>query len=151
MTIIAKPVIDNKFWVLQENNKKVGNVEALDGGYQVKINNQVVQFKTIKMVEQGVDIRFESSLGSPRKPDPKTVNGYQASGKVTNPVWDVTRKLPLYTKSDKSKSWFAAGWYQVKRGKNWKVINSPKLIVLQRYDYVGPFFTKEEAESNEQY
>ena len=43
MTLIAKPVIDKQFWILQENNQKVGNIEACAGGYQVKINNQIAQ------------------------------------------------------------------------------------------------------------
>jgi hypothetical protein len=49
MTLIAKPVIDKQFWILQENNQKVGNIEACAGGYQVKINNQIAQYKTIKI------------------------------------------------------------------------------------------------------
>ena len=59
--IVAKPVIDKQFWILQQGNEKVGNVEACNGGYQVKINNQIVQFKTIKMVEQRINIKFEWS------------------------------------------------------------------------------------------
>jgi hypothetical protein len=35
--LVAKPVIDKQFWILQENNRKVGNVEACAGGYQVRI------------------------------------------------------------------------------------------------------------------
>jgi len=53
-------------------------------------------------------------------------------------------KLPIYTKTSKSKSWFAAGWYQVKKGRSWAVMQDPKLIVLQRYAYHGPYHTKEE-------
>jgi len=41
MTLIAKPVIDKQFWILQKDNQKVGNIEACNGGYQVKINNQI--------------------------------------------------------------------------------------------------------------
>jgi hypothetical protein len=48
--IIAKPVIDKQFWILQEDNRKIGNVEACQDGYQVRINNQVAQFKTISQI-----------------------------------------------------------------------------------------------------
>jgi hypothetical protein len=149
MTLVAKPVVDKQFWVIQENNQKVGNVEACDGGFQVKINNQIVaQYKTIKLVERNIDIHFEQS----KKPVKKTsaiyeVHGYSTSGRVYNPVWDVPQKLPIYTKTNKSKSWHAAGWYTVKKGRHWSVMRDPKLIVLQRYPYHGPFHTKEEAES----
>lgn len=146
MTLIAKPVIDKQFWILQEDNRKVGNVEACDGGYQVKINNQVAQFKTIKMVERKIHVTFEDA---PKKVKhsiiPTQVHGYPAAGRVYNPVWDVQKKLPLYTKTTKSKSWFAAGWYQVKKGRSWSTVQGPKLILLQRYPHSGPYYTKEEA------
>ena len=61
----------------------------------------------------------------------------------------MSQKLPLYTKTNKSKSWFAAGWYRVKKGRNWSTMQGPKLILLQRYPYAGPFFTREEAEQND--
>jgi hypothetical protein len=143
MTLIAKPVIDRKYWILQEDNRKVGNVEACDGGYQVKINNQVQQYKTIKMVEQRVQVHFEPALKTKVKPETNLVHGYPVAGRVYNPMWDVPKKLPIYTKTNKSKSWFAAGWYRVKKGRNWTVVQGPKLILLQRYPYAGPFYTKE--------
>ena len=40
MTLIAKSILDKQYWILQQDNKKVGNVEACAGGYQVKINNR---------------------------------------------------------------------------------------------------------------
>jgi hypothetical protein len=147
MTLIAKPVIDRKYWILQEGNQKVGNVEACDGGYQVKINNHVAQFKTIKMVEQRVHVTFEPSIKiSKIKATISQVHGYPVAGRIHNPLWDIPKKLPLYTKTNKSKSWFAAGWYKVKKGRNWSVMQCPKLILLQRYSYQGPFYNKEQAE-----
>jgi len=145
MSIVAKPIVDKKYWILQENNRKIGNVEACDGGYQVKINNQVAQFKTIKMVEQRANVQFEPAIKKPPKPVTNLVNGYPVAGRVCNPLWDVQKKLPLYTKTNKSKSWFAAGWYRVKKGRNWTTVQGPKLILLQRYPYEGPFYTQEEA------
>lgn len=143
--IVAKPVVDKQFWILQEDNEKIGNVEACAGGFQVKINNQVEQYKTIKMVTQRHDIVFAPPEKVTKKSTTTDVHGYPTSGRVYNPIWDVKHKLPIYTKTNKSKSWFAAGWYEVKRGRNWKVVQDPKLITLQRYDYHGPFHTKEEA------
>lgn len=146
MTLIAKPVIDKQFWILQQGNQKVGNVEACAGGYQVRLNNQVAQFKTIRMAAQKVNIVFETV---PKKDtatkSANNVHGYPASGRVYNPMWDVSQKLPIYTKNNKSKSWVAAGWYQVKKGRHWSVVQDPKLILLQRYTYVGPFYSKQEA------
>lgn len=139
--IIAKPVIDKQFWILQENNEKIGNVEACAGGFQVRINDQIEQYKTIKLVEQRRDITFVPGV-TITKPNTQSVHGYPATSRVHNPVWDVPRQLPLYTKTKKSKSWFAAGWYAIKRGRSWKILQDPKLIALERYQYHGPFMSK---------
>jgi hypothetical protein len=146
MTLIAKPVIDKQFWILQDGNQKVGNIEACAGGYQVKIRNQVAQFKTIRMAAQRVNIQFESLIPVTEKnANNGQVHGYPATGRIYNPMWDVKMKLPVYTKTNKSKSWFAAGWYLVKKGRSWSAVQDPKLITLQRYAYQGPFYTKQEA------
>jgi hypothetical protein len=147
--LVAKPVVDKQFWILQENDRKVGNVQACDGGYQVKINNQVTQYKTIRMVAQRVNVQFESlPKVSGHSATTDLVHDYPASGRVYNPMWNVAQHLPVYTKTNKSKSWFAAGWYCVRKGRAWHAVLAPKLIVLQRYEYRGPFYTKDEAQTN---
>ena len=145
MTLVAKPVIDKQFWILQEDNRKIGNVEACQGGYQIRINNQVTQFKTIRMLQQRVDIKFEHIPKTVQHKKGHEVHGYPTAGRAHNGIWDVPNRLPLYTKTAKSKSWYAAGWYAVKQGRHWETIQDPKLIVLKRYLYQGPFYTKEEA------
>ena len=149
MSLIALPVVDKQYWILKDNDRKVGNVEACAGGYQVKINNQVVQYKTIRMVEQRVNVHFEPAPKKQKLTAPTNiVHGYPVSGRVYNPMWDIPQKLPIYTKTNKSKSWFAAGWYRVKKGRDWRVVQGPKLIMLQRYPYQGPFYNREEAEND---
>ena len=149
MTLIALPVIDKQYWILKDNDRKVGNVEACAGGYQVKINDQIAQYKTIKMVEQRVHVQFESIPKVVKEKPTNSVHGYPVAGRMYNPMWDVPQKLPIYTKTNKSKSWFAAGWYQVKKGRAWQVLQGPKLIMLQRYPYHGPFHSKEEAQNHD--
>ena len=145
--LVAKVIADKQFWILQEDDRKVGNIEAWNGGYQVRINNQVKQFKTIKLAAKESNIIFAQEE-TVSKPDNTAVHGYPVAGRCYNPVWDVVHHLPIYTKTAKSKSWFAAGWYSIKRGRNWKIIQDPKLIALQRYPYQGPFFTKDNANAS---
>lgn len=145
--IVAKPVIDKQFWILQQDNEKVGNIEAVTGGYQVKINNQIQQYRTIRMAAQRANIHFEK-IETTKSTTANNVHGFPAAGRVYNAVWDVPHQLPLYTKTKKSKSWFCAGWYTIKRGRNWKIIQDPKLIALERYKFHGPFQSKESASSH---
>ncbi len=142
--LVAKVVADKQYWILQEEDQKVGNIEAWNGGYQVRIHGQVTQFKSIRLAAREANITFEKRpLRS--KPDNSMVHGFPVVGRCYNPVWDVAHRLPLYTKNRKSKSWFAAGWYSVKRGRKWRVVQDPKLIALQRYPYQGPFYNKNEV------
>lgn len=146
MTLIAKPVIDKQFWILQKDDQKIGNVEACAGGYQVRINDQIAQFKTIRMMERQIDVKFVSSPKIKKTlSKEKQVHGYPTTGYVHNPMWDLKLKVPIYTKTSKSKSWYAAGWYRIKKGRAWHEVHDPKLIVIQRYPYQGPFYSQQEA------
>ena len=142
--IVAKPVIDNQYWILKQNNQKVGNIEASADGYVVKIQNQVSSYKTIPMVRQGTSIEFEAPETA-SKPGLDAVHGYDTGCKTYNAIWNVQLKLPLFTKQNKSKSWYAAGWYGIKQHRSWKVLRNPKLIALERYPFKGPFHTKDQA------
>jgi len=146
MTIVAKPIIDKQFWILQENNRKIGNVEACQGGYQVRINNQVSQFKTMRMVEQKANVQFETHKHFGNVAPINQVHGYPVESRAYNGIWNIPQKIPMFTKTVKSKSWYAAGWYRVRCGRQWQTVMSPKLIMLQRYAYHGPFYTKEQAD-----
>jgi hypothetical protein len=143
--ILAKPVVKDQFWILKKDNQKIGQLEvAENGNCTIKIHDSVVQYKTIKMAERAVNIEFEPPETASPVP-PNLVHGFEVTGKVYNPLWDVKHKLPLFTREEKSKSWFAAGWYKIKQHRKWKSVQNPKLITLERYAYQGPFRTKEET------
>jgi len=144
MTLIAKPVIDKQYWILKQDNEKVGNIEATANGYQVTILDQVSKYETIPMLRKKAKITFVPAE-KVSKPVNDQVHGYETGCRAHNGMWNVQMKLPLFTKTSKSKSWFAAGWYCVKQHRSWKIVKNPKLIALERYKYQGPFKTKEEA------
>jgi hypothetical protein len=142
--IVAKPVIDNQYWILKQDDEKIGNVQAVDGGFALTIRNKVAKFKTIRMLRRQANIEFaEPEHVTPIPKD--RVHGYPTGCRTHNGMWNVQLKLPLFTKTTKSKSWFAAGWYSIKQHRSWKVLQNPKLIVLERYTYQGPFYTEEQA------
>jgi hypothetical protein len=149
MTIIAKPVVDKRFWILQQDNVKIGNVEALDNGYQLKINNNVTHFKTIRSLEKNLDIKFETITRLECSPTETGVHGYPVEGEAHNAVWDLNKRLPLFTETKSSQCWHAAGWFSIKRDEEWVTMLCPKLILLERYPFKGPYHTKEEVEKND--
>ena len=143
--ILAKPVVENQYWILKKDNRKIGQLEVNENGNCIiKIHDNVVSYKTVKMAREAVNIEFEPpEIATPLPPN--MVYGHEVNGRVFNPIWDVKHKLPLFTREDKSKSWFAAGWYRIKQHRKWKTVQHPKLITLERYAYQGPFQTREQA------
>jgi hypothetical protein len=143
--IVAKTVVPNQYWILKQGNQKIGNIEAGPGGFSVKINNQVQSFKSINTIKQNVSIDFETV--SKKKPtvSSNSVHGYSTSSRAFNAIYDVKHQVPLWTRESRSKSWYAAGWYQIKQGREWETVFCPKLITLQRYAYRGPYHTEEQA------
>jgi len=146
--IIAKPVIPNQFWILKDGDHKVGNIEAGPNGFSVKIGNQIQSYKTISTIKQKVAISFEPTVKNTKDNSVNTAHGFPTNGHPYNAIFDVKHQVPLWTQEPRSKSWYAAGWYQVKQGRSWTTEFCPKLITLQRYPYRGPFHTEEQA--NEQ-
>jgi hypothetical protein len=143
--IVAKPVIKDKFWILQEDDHKIGNIEAISDGYSIRINDSITKVKSISSIRKNSEFAFEAPPVFKKSAQLDCVHGYSTEVRVHNGMWDVRNKLPLFTKTKKSKSWYAAGWFLLKQKKNWEVVRNPKLISLQRYPYKGPFKTKEEV------
>jgi hypothetical protein len=146
--IVAKAVIPDQYWILRQDDRKVGNIEAGPDGYQVRIDNQIHRFKTIGMIKQRVPIDFEPPAVAPPAATGLEVNGYHTTSRPYNAIYDVRHQVPLWTREPRSKSWYAAGWYRIKQGRSWITMECPKLIVLDRYRYQGPFRTREEADAS---
>ena len=70
------------------------------------------------------------------------VHGFPTSVRPHNAMYDIVKKLPLFTKSSDSKSLYCAGYYTIKFEKGWVKSFCPKLITLQRYEYRGPMKTE---------
>lgn len=144
MTIVAKPIIDKQYWIIKQDNRKIGALEAEPDGYTLRIEDKVAKFKTIPMVRKNTNIVFEPAEKI-TPPSVTQVHGYNTGCRAYNAMWDIKHRLPLFTKERKSKSWYAAGWYAVKQHRSWRLFHNPKLIVLDRYQYQGPFHTQQEA------
>lgn len=141
---IAKPVVKNKFWVVEDHGEKIATIQARDDGGFVYVHDEQREFfPSVKNLKQKYNIKFDL-LERPKKENIKTVYGYPVTGKAHNQVWDVQRKLPIYSKTPKSKSLFCAGYYLIKLNGIWTKDFCPKNITLSRYDYIGPFSIKED-------
>ena len=144
--IKAKTVVPDRYWILRDDQKKIGNIESDGTGYTVSINGSSAKYTTLSMIQQRVPIDFELIEKTAAADNSCEVHGYPTTAPAHNAIFDVKHQLPLWTLEPCSRSWYAAGWYQVRQQRSWKTIQCPKLIMLQRYDYRGPFRTRTEAE-----
>lgn len=145
--LIAKPVIKNKFWVVEDSGNRIATIQARDdGGYAYVHDEQREYFPSVKNLKQKYNIKFGTAEKS-KKENTKTVYEYPITGKAYNQVWDVQRKLPIYSKLPKSKSLFCAGYYLIKVNSTWSEQFCPKNITINRHEYLGPFKTKSEMQN----
>jgi hypothetical protein len=146
--LVAKPVVKNKFWIVEQSGSKVATIQAIDesGGYAYVHDDQREVFPTIKLISKKYNIHF-ARAEKPRTNNDADVYGFPIKGAAYNQLLDVQRYLPLYTKQLKSKSFYCAGYYLIRLGQNWHQELCPKLITLNRYEYYGPFKTVEALES----
>lgn len=142
--IHAKPVIDGKFWIVEENEQKVGILKITEQNkYVLSAKDTVTTFENKKkLFEQFGKNFFITKTKQEQKIENKDVHGYPTSKEPCNPMFDVRRHLPLFTKSEKSKSVYCAGYYIIKFNKGWVKSFCPKLITIERNPYEGPFKTE---------
>lgn len=137
MNIISKELIPDKEWIVTEDNEKIGSLSKNKKGFFFKKNGQKIPIKNLN------DIGIIIPLCNKKIENSKTLDfviyNYPCSSKPFSPVYNLKKRLPLFTKSSKSKSQFCAGYYLIKFKKGWVKSFCPKLITLERNLYKGPF------------
>lgn len=141
--IHAKPIVDGKFWIVEEDGVKIATLHKKEN------NKFVLSSTTGEMMfnkKQDLTKQFGEGFFLTHKKVKVTDNtevlechGFPTSSKPFNAMYDVRRKLPLFTKSNASKSLYCAGHYIIKFDKGWVKSFCPKAITIERYPYKGPF------------
>lgn len=142
--LIAKPIIDEQYWIVTDGTKKIGNIKLTNHNiYEVMLSGNNLNFPTKDSLTQAIEISFQESFS---KKIPETpYSDYPIPKQIFNSMLDIQRGLHLFTKSKKSKCYHAAGYFVINFGNAKEVIFCPKYIFIQRYNYQGPFKTKDEA------
>lgn len=144
--LIAKPIVKNKFWVVENQGEKIATIQAREGGGYVYVHDDSREFySSTKDIKQKLNIKFDGQIKKRKEPDSQ-VYGYPIKGKGYNKIFDVKKKIPVYTKTLKSKSCFCAGYYIVKINQQWTEKFCPKTIYLNRYEFFGPYYNKDDAQ-----
>lgn len=139
----AKEIVKNKFWILSDDTKNIGTISFNDEQYMLSDSKGSRFFNDTFEIQKSLQspVSWQELEINEVKPE-KIVNEYPTSCLPYNDMYDVKRKLPLFTKSSKSKSLYCAGYYTIKFEKGWVKSFCPKLITVERYEYRGPFKTE---------
>lgn len=141
--IETKELIPDKEWIIKNGREKIGSIQKNKKGYILTKQGQKLLVKNLG--EYGIELpqkKLESSISIPDQ-----IYDYPCSSKPFDPIFNIKKKLPIFTKSKKSKSQFCAGYYIIQFRKGWVKSFCPKLITLERYPYKGPFKTELEMKS----
>jgi hypothetical protein len=141
----AKPIIDDKFWIVEKDGAKFATLRKNEDNRFVLSNElgiKIYDNKESLTRQFGKDFFVAKIIQEATDSLPNEVHGFSTSTNPFNAMFDIKRKLPLFTKSDDSKSLYCAGFYVIKFDKGWVKSFCPKLITLQRYEYKGPFKTE---------
>jgi hypothetical protein len=141
----AKPIIDNKFWIVEQDGEKIATLRKNEDNRFVMSNEEGIKiYETKKSLtdQYGKDFFVAKIVKEAATNLPNEVHGYSTSTSPHNAMFDIRKKLPLFTKSEDSKSLYCAGYYVIRFDKGWVKSFCPKLITLQRYEYQGPFKTE---------
>jgi hypothetical protein len=132
----AKPIVQDKFWIVEKNGEKVGTLR-FDDEYILTVNSKDVR---VKSKDELKNISFaDQQVISTQSKKEHEVHGYSAKNLPFNGIYDLKRKLPIYTKQEKSTSFFCAGYYIINFELGWRPAYCPKLITLTRNEYEGPY------------
>lgn len=145
--LIAKPVLKNKYWIVEDRGTKIATIQAIEEGGFVYVQDTTRQkYNTIKLLSKEHNIVFDSNPKKEGKPSEYSVHDYPIKQKPWNALWDVKHQFPIFTKTSKSKSFYCAGYYLIKFNNGWVKAYCPKFITLNRYTFQGPYKTKEEMQ-----
>jgi len=153
MTVNAKTLVKDRFWILEEDGQKLGTLQKKDGNGWIFLSK--ADSREVFHTPESLRERFGIDVLTPAPIEIKTeeiitdefeVHGYPVSQQPYNPMFDVQKQLPIYSKTPKSKSLFCAGYYIICFEKGWRKAYCPKLITLQRYPYRGPIRSKIEMQ-----
>jgi hypothetical protein len=145
MSIKAKTILENKFWILEDEGVRIGTLTLSEDQFMLSNSQGTSFFDNERQLKKSLGKDFTwTNLEIKETPavDTKFVHNYPTSCVPYNSMYDVKRKLPLFTKSEKSKSLYCAGYYIIRFDKGWVKSFCPKLITVERYETRGPFKTE---------
>jgi hypothetical protein len=151
----AKTIMPNKFWILENTQGiKQGTMciapdPIQPNAVKVILNNEEKTFVDVNAAcwDMAINIDSDIEIKDEIKQE-DSVQGYPTKCPAFNPIWDIKRKIPVFTKRAKSSTLHAAGYYIINFDTGWVQSFCPKVSTLDQNQFKGPF--KDKLEMREQ-
>jgi len=148
--LYAKEVINDKFWIVKDDNVNVATVEKKDTNSYFVIKDNKKQTATLEQLIEifGTDIFSAEAKVSDIVKELSDFEGYPTKVKPCNTEWK--DKIPTFTKTPTGKEIFCAGYYGVQFDGGTFFSFNPKLETLTEkcIEWIGPFKNEMEANIN---
>lgn len=131
--------ITNTFWIVRDGDEKIGTLTLRDNYYRFSMQ---LGSTTAEFPKDEINDYFEFPAKEVSSQFQKTVLGYPV---IDTEVFNEQEQdnLPCFTKTEKSKVFFASGYYGIYFDNGgWLDSFCPKLSTLTKYPYIGPFKTE---------
>jgi hypothetical protein len=136
--ILAKSIIKDKFWILEENAKRVGMMNFKDDNYTINLKRKdFVAHDANDLKSLGIEfvVRDLTQGGNIE------VMGFPTDQEEVFNVKEI-EGFPTFTKKAASKSTHVAGWYGLKFKNGWVCSLCPRFSTIKTNTFVGPYKTK---------
>jgi hypothetical protein len=144
--IVAKSILSDKYWILESNGIKIGTIQAIeDGGYSLVKNQERKKYASINSLKTENNIFFDRKRSKKSSVNNNLIGDYPISGRAYNIIWNIKKKFAAFTKTKNSKCHYCAGYFVIKFQNEWQIIFCPKLIMVNRYEFRGPYKSLDDA------
>lgn len=145
MNLLAKNILPEKFWIIEDVEKtKLGTIQVDNTRVRVIIDGAKYEYPSF---DDALQTHKISTSNEPLETEVKiankfSVNNYPCKDQPFNEIYDAKLGLPMYTKTEKSKCFYAAGYYIIRFDFAWAQAYCPKVITLKRNEFRGPYKTQ---------
>ena len=135
-----KPLGENS-WLLLADGDRLGLVNELEGKINVigKITPKTYESIAELSHHLGGKITIEEMTVTVKEPIAADIGGYPTKHITHTNV--TLEPFPTYTKTEKSATRYAAGYWALKFQNGWTATLCPRLSTLAEYDNIGPYTT----------
>jgi len=147
MSLTAKNIVKGKFWIVEQDGQQVATIQSCPDGVSFVQDNQREKFLNLSQLKKTYNITVSNEKQKRKSSTAFEVSGYPCDHRPYNALFNLSKKLPVYTQTQSSKSFYCAGHYLIKFNEDYVHTFCPKLITLNRYEFLGPFMSKQEMNS----